>query len=328
MKFFQLIGTQRSGSNLFRLMLNEFDDVFAPHPPHLLKTFINLLPKYNSLQNDNDARRLVKDMIKWIQFNPVPWNYIPNVDEVIKQSKENSIFNFFEKIYVLGAKNASKKKYWFCKSLYNLNFFNDEMFNKLDPIYIYIYRDGRDVAASFKNASIGDKHIFFLAKKWEKDQIICRKIKENTNTFNFFEVRYEDLLNNPKSILKSFCDKYDIVYNDKFLNFYKSNDSKITSLSGKLWKNLSRPLIKNNFEKYKEELSPEEIKIFESINYYTLNHLNYKNNNSTNNLIKNFSKESIQKFDEINNILKEENKLRNKTLEMKLRKRQKSILLR
>ena len=109
MKFFQLIGTQRSGSNLFRLMLNEFDDVFAPHPPHLLKTFINLLPKYNSLQNDNDARRLVKDMIKWIQFNPVPWNYIPNVDEVIKQSKENSIFNFFEKIYVLGAKNASKK---------------------------------------------------------------------------------------------------------------------------------------------------------------------------------------------------------------------------
>ena len=91
---------------------------------------------------------------------------------------------------------------------------------------------------------------------------------------------------------------------------------------------MSRPLIKNNFEKYKEELSTEEIKIFESINYYTLNYLNYKNNNSTNNLIKNFSKVSIQKFDEINNILKEENKLRNKTLEMKLRKRQKSILLR
>ena len=39
MKFFQLIGTQRSGSNLFRLMLNEFDEVFAPHPPHILETF-------------------------------------------------------------------------------------------------------------------------------------------------------------------------------------------------------------------------------------------------------------------------------------------------
>ena len=61
MKFFQLIGTQRSGSNLFRLMLNEFDDVFAPHPPHLLKTFYSITSNYNNLEKDKNLKRLVRE---------------------------------------------------------------------------------------------------------------------------------------------------------------------------------------------------------------------------------------------------------------------------
>ena len=325
MKFFQLIGTQRSGSNLFRLMLNEFDDVFAPHPPHLLKTFYSIISKYNNLEKDKNLKRLVKDMIKWIQFNPVPWSYIPNFNEIRDQSNERSIFKLFESIYILSAKNAEKKKYWCCKSLHNLNFYNNKKFKVLDPIYIYIYRDGRDVAASYKKASIGDKHIYFLAKKWEKDQVICKKIRETTNDSNFFSVKYEDLLNNPSKIFKLFCSKYEIKYNKNFLDFYKSNDSKITSLSGKLWQNLSRPLIKNNSEKYKRELSLDEIKIFESINSKILESLGYKNINSAQNLIKNFSNEKIKSYEKINMKLKEENRLKNSTLEIKLRKRQKSI---
>ena len=58
MQFFQLIGTQRSGSNLFRLMLNEFDDIYAPHPPHLLSTFYDLQKNYNDF-----------DKLVWIWLN-------------------------------------------------------------------------------------------------------------------------------------------------------------------------------------------------------------------------------------------------------------------
>ena len=72
MQFFQLIGTQRSGSNLFRLMLNEFDDIYAPHPPHLLSTFYHLQKNYN------DFDKLVSDMVKWVKFNPIKWNNVPS----------------------------------------------------------------------------------------------------------------------------------------------------------------------------------------------------------------------------------------------------------
>ena len=70
----------------------------------------------------------------------------------------------------------------------------------------------------------------------------------------------------------------------------------------------------------------DEIKIFESINSKILESLGYKNINSAQNLIKNFSNEKIKSYEKINMKLKEENRLKNSTLEMKLRKRQKSIL--
>ena len=45
----QMIGTQRSGSNLLRVMLDAVDQITAPHPPHILQRFIPLLDKYGDL---------------------------------------------------------------------------------------------------------------------------------------------------------------------------------------------------------------------------------------------------------------------------------------
>jgi hypothetical protein len=46
----QFIGTQRSGSNLLRVMLNQLPEISAPHPPHILKTFFPLLPLYGNIE--------------------------------------------------------------------------------------------------------------------------------------------------------------------------------------------------------------------------------------------------------------------------------------
>ena len=172
MNFFQFIGTQRSGSNLFRLMLNEFDGVYAPHPPHLLKTFYPILSKYQNLNDDVNLQKLIEDMLKWIHNNPVRWNNVPSYSELFESLNKRSLFEIFRLLYTTNAIKENKNKFWCCKSLFNLKFYNVNEFKSLNPIYIYIYRDGRDVASSFKNASIGDKHIYFLAKQWQSDQML------------------------------------------------------------------------------------------------------------------------------------------------------------
>ena len=265
-------------------------------------------------------------MLKWIHNNPVRWKNVPSYNELVESLNKRSLFQIFRLLYTTNAIKENKNKFWCCKSLFNLKFYNLKEFKSLNPIYIYIYRDGRDVASSFKNASIGDKHIYFLAKQWQSDQMICKKIKDNTSEYNFFSVKYEDLLIYPRKILKRFCEKYDITYNDDFLNYYKSEESKLTSSSGSLWKNLSKPIISNNKGKYKTELSSNEIKIFESLNYESLKLLGYNVDNELSNLIKNFTSEKIEEFVILNKEIKENLSKKRDNKELELRRRQELIL--
>ena len=132
------------------------------------------------------------------------------------------------------------------------------------------------------------------------------KIKKSCSRENFFSIKYEDLLSNPKKIIQNFCDKFLIDYNDNFIDFYKSEDSIIASASGKLWKNLSKPLIKNNKEKYIDELSANQILLFESINYRYLKMLNYKLKYDNSKFINSFSKSDILNYKIRNNKLRDE----------------------
>ncbi len=89
-------------------MLNEFDDIYAPHPPHLLSTFYHLQKNYN------DFDKLVSDMVKWVKFNPIKWNNVPSEKTIKNHIKDNNIFEVFRVIYT-----HSNPKFWCCKSLQN-----------------------------------------------------------------------------------------------------------------------------------------------------------------------------------------------------------------
>ena len=54
-----MIGTQRSGSNLLRLMINQTPSIAAPHPPHILERFNPLLPAYGDLSIESNFLRLI-----------------------------------------------------------------------------------------------------------------------------------------------------------------------------------------------------------------------------------------------------------------------------
>ena len=62
---FFMIGSQRSGSNWLRTMLAGREDVIAPHPPHILRDFMPILPKYGNLENMPNLKvRFTKGGIK------------------------------------------------------------------------------------------------------------------------------------------------------------------------------------------------------------------------------------------------------------------------
>src|SRR5690242_20064874 len=96
----QMIGTQRSGSNLLRLMLNQLQEVSAPHPPHILERFIPLLSAYGDLSDKENLNLLVHDVCSLVAYNPVQWKYINlKEDEIIRRCSTHSLAGIVKVIY-------------------------------------------------------------------------------------------------------------------------------------------------------------------------------------------------------------------------------------
>lgn len=300
----QIIGTQRSGSNLLRLLLNEITDVVAPHPPHILQNFVPLVPRYGDLNLRENMLHLVEDVCAFVESNQVPWtNLLLNPDLVLSQCKVNSIFEIFRVIYNVYAQSQSAT-HWVCKSTFNIHYSDElEKWSK-QPKYLYLYRDGRDVACSFKNISIGEKHAFHLAKTWAHDQKACLELEKNVSSQRFYRIKYENLIAEPEFTMQRLCEFLGVKYDCNIFNFYQSEESRKTAQAGDRWLNVRKPILRDNYDIYKNILTLEEIKIFDRVAGKQLMELGYPVNSSNNPENGFYSEEEIQKFDLENQRLK------------------------
>ena len=300
----QFIGTQRSGSNLLRVMLEQSPRIAAPHPPHLLHIFIPLLPLYGTL-NENNYKLLVSDMVDYVMVNPVPWEGASfDKDAIVAQSRSYHIFEVFRLIYETIAK-IKGAQYWCCKSMQNLYYSNDMEQNGLNLKYIFLYRDGRDVALSFKKAIVGDKHVYHLAKQWKEEQDICLSLYRQYGDKKVFLLNYEKLVAAPEDCMQRLCAFLEIEYRTDMLQFYESGSSKAAAAAGDMWKNLEKPIMKDNTQKFLKELSADEIEIYEWVAKDILTALGYPLYSSLSNpsLV---NAESILQYDQENVALKKQ----------------------
>ncbi len=287
-------------------MLNQLHGVFAPHPPHILKTFYKIIDHYGDLHEDANFNELVTDICDFVKLNPVPWrNDTLDPGLILEHCRERSLFEVYRKLYEINAL-SHQAVYWFNKSMQNVYFIDEFSRKGFHPYLIHLVRDGRDVALSFKNAIVGEKHIYHLAKKWKEDQEISAYYVKNFGSDRAITIKYEDLLMDPENEIKKICKLLQIEYSPDILKYYESEESLITANSGEMWSNLTRPIIPDNFNKYKKGLTPEEIQLFEWLAGSILNDYGYQPENKITDRKFVLTSEDIRQFDLDNIRLKQE----------------------
>ena len=323
----QFIGTQRSGSNLLRVMLNQLPEISAPHPPHILKTFFPLMPRYGDIKNVDNFNLLVSDICEWVENNPVPWeNFELNPREIAALCKSRTLIEVFRSIYEKKA-GSDGAKYWCCKSMESIYYAKEIESSGIHPFYIYLYRDGRDVALSFKKAVVGPKHTYNLASKWNAEQAMSLNFLAGLPSNRFISIRYEDLISRPRELINTICDKLDIPFSEKVFDFFKSKESENTANSGFMWKNVAVPIISNNFNKFEKEFSNKDLLLFEMIAGEMLHKLGYHTKFWPRIFNRNFTNDEIQEFNLLDRQLREEALINADEIELSKRKPQESILL-
>jgi len=302
----QIIGTQRSGSNLLRLILNQSPQISAHHPPHILTVFSPIMDKYGDLNQEPNFSQLVNDVCRLIEVNPVKWGLSLNRNEIINCCSQRTLIEVYKVVYEMMAKK-DKAIYWCCKSMANVNFYKDIESSDLKPYYIHLIRDGRDVASSFKKTLVGQKHAYHLANRWKMDFLKAKEISKYVESDRYLTIQYESLISNPMKVLESLNKFLNLNLDESALHYFDSKESKRTAAAGFMWSNLIMPIMSNNSGKFTENLSKKEVEIFERVAGDVLLENGYDLHG--NSIINHFTELEIKNF----NLLNERTKANAKT---------------
>ena len=176
-----MIGSQRSGSNWLRTLLDQREDMVGPHPPHVMRDFMPIIDKFGDLSQDKNFAVLVDHVTTFVERNQVTWTdkfrqpimfCRQTVYEQAKASCERLVLqekcSLNNELYLLAVfdalmdffATANGKELWMCKSM-GMSAYHASLvlfYGEKRLRYIYLIRDPRDVAMSFMKTPVGDKH--------------------------------------------------------------------------------------------------------------------------------------------------------------------------
>lgn len=128
---------------------------------------------------------------------------------------------------------------------------------------LHVIRDGRDVASSqIKDGrSWGYESVEEAADKWSQ---LLGKVRRFAEDERVEEIRYEDIVTDPKGSLYALLDFIGVARSERVLSheeFVRVGDSGVRHPSAAA---VGRPLNSESFGRYRRDLTPEEVSAFES----------------------------------------------------------------
>jgi hypothetical protein len=270
-----IIGTERSGTNLLRLILNSHSAIAVPHPPHIMKFFHPIERFYGDLNKDKNFKKLISDVCRLVELHPYPWEIKPDKDKVFINVKERNLINIYFEIYNQYMQFTGKER-WACKSTFMIEHVAEILKYFPAARFIYLVRDGRDVAFSAKSSVYNRYHVYYTAQLWCKEQQLGLSWFNKLLPEQILLMKYEDLISDTEGVIKKTCLFLGEVFEEKMLEYHHSDEAQKSGSLSISWENTSKPVMAGNKQKFIENLSKKEIKIFEAIAFNELSAFGYE----------------------------------------------------
>lgn len=252
-----IVGVQRSGTTLLRLLLNMHSGIAIPEegsffmPLLHLKSFLNEKPL-----SPKKKRKIIQYLKNNSQFRK--WQlgegYLDKLFDMNLTMRE--IFGYLYYSFALKYKKnfSGDKTPSFIRKL--------NILSKAYPNakFIHIVRDGRDVYLSFKKKRYkSSASVSVSAFEWRfKLFLINRALKRIRN--RVIEIKYEDLLQEPLKQLYKICTFLGVPFEKEMLEFWRQSNGFIDNQHSEL---IFKPINPTNKMKWINNLTTSEIKRYE-----------------------------------------------------------------
>ncbi len=224
-----LVGCERSGTTLLRLMLDHHPDMAC-----------NLESEYMvSLIDEHGVYPEISAYREWLAGNRVFRHSRFEIDVTLD--------------YVGLLNDFMRQKLWRDNKHY-VGATIHWSFNKIKYIwpkakYIYLYRDGRDVAASMVNMGWAGNS-FVAADVWLCAETEWSVLRKALTASQWIEVQYEKLISHTREQLTRICDFVGVEYSESMFDYIQNST-------------YDQPNPRLNFQ-WKYKMSPRELQFVES----------------------------------------------------------------
>ena len=253
-----IIGTERSGSNLLRFLLNANPQIAIPHPPHVMRDIAPFAHLYGDLQRDENFKTLVRDVARIVNMHFAPWPFAIREKELFKFAHSRSLYGVYAGLYEQYLKHADKSR-WGCKSTFMYRHIGDILRHHESPRFLHLVRDPRDVAASAGESIFSRFHPYKEAQLWAEQQNEIEKWAHLAQEGKLLRVRYEDLVSQPEAELKKIMAFLGEQYRPEQMLYFRGPEAGALSRLSESWKNCAAPVSNKSVGRFRAELSQREI---------------------------------------------------------------------
>lgn len=265
-----IIGTERSGSNLLRLILDAHSGIVVPHPPHLVRYFLPLESLYGDLSDEKRFSALVGDILALVEAHIHPWPWIPGPEAVLARAPQRSVFGVYLAVHELLREHVGERR-WGCKSTFMVE--HVETLRALCPgaRFLWLFRDARDVAASSKESVFSAFTPALSARLWARQQESALAAEGP----DMLRVRYEELVAEPESSVRRICAFLGEPFEEGMLRWFEKEEASRSAALSESWANTAAPMQVNRLRRYRRDLDEAEIGDVEEVAGTVLTRLGY-----------------------------------------------------
>lgn len=268
--------SERSGSNLIVQILNAHSTICGPSTKHIISPVARNWYRYGDVQKEHNWQSFLNDICQLINMDFSEWNLQFNPDSLSLDVPDRHHSDVLKTLFRQEARSLGKHILFIKENRlyeyisYLLTYFKQCRF-------VYLVRDPRDVALSWKKSKNHAGGVVNAARVWQYDQanylphyhLLAPQLRA-------VKISYESLISSPFDTLTTVIQFLGLAMEHGMLTFSDNPLTRKNASKDHTWKNLSKPLLADNANKFKTELSELEICAIEKICQYEMHQLGYE----------------------------------------------------
>lgn len=265
-----IVGRPRSGTKLLRSLLNSHSQISIPFwESNFIPQNIEKAITFGDLSDVGNFTKFFSYFTNIEFFRKIAIH--PNYSDIVSiPTWYNKLDSYtyagaIKAFFVLFAEQ-DHKKIWGDKSPHNMLWIKELKTLFPNAKFIHIIRDVRDHCLSSKK--VWNKHPYRSAKMWIDAIKKCRKDAKIYLKEDYYELKYEDLIEHTESTISNVCKYLEIKFEPGMLKLDKPAEN-----LGDTRNNIQ--IVKTNKNKWRDEMDRATIRRIEEISYNLMRELQY-----------------------------------------------------